>query len=209
MVPAGSTTAMPPINPPVEELHSLGAVLERLERTARRQDEVSIADLQAAIGKRSFGPLLLVPGLVVLSPLSGIPTLPTIAAGILLLIAVQILGGRTSIWLPGRLARRTLPSDGLLKALAFLEPGARVADRFVKPRLRILTGYWGIKAVALVCLLIAVTMPPLEILPFINSGAGLVIVIFALGITAHDGILVLAGFLITLAVLVTGGAVLT
>lgn len=149
---------MLPVDPPAEELRSLGAVLERLERAARRQDEVSVADLQAAIGKRSFGPLLLVPGLVVLSPLSGIPTLPTFAAGILLLIAVQILGGRTSIWLPGRLARRTLPRHGLLKALAILEPGARVADRFVKPRLRILTGFWGIKAVALVCLLIAVTM---------------------------------------------------
>ncbi|WP_027135074.1 exopolysaccharide biosynthesis protein [Geminicoccus roseus] len=199
---------MLPVDPPAEELRSLGAVLERLERAARRQDEVSVADLQAAIGKRSFGPLLLVPGLVVLSPLSGIPTLPTFAAGILLLIAVQILGGRTSIWLPGRLARRTLPRHGLLKALAILEPGARVADRFVKPRLRILTGFWGIKAVALVCLLIAVTMPPLEILPFINSGAGLVIVIFALGITAHDGILVLAGLVITLAVLVAGGTIL-
>lgn len=193
-----------PVHGSGRTLDSMSAVLCRIEQSMAGKKELSVGEIQAALGRRSYGPLLLVPGLAVVSPLSGIPTLPTIAACIVLLIAVQMLIGHDTIWMPRRLSAHTLSCTRLQGILAFLMPGARIADRFVKPRLAILTGWWGTKATALVCLLVAVTMPPLEILPFLNSIAGAIIVIYALGLTAHDGLLVLAGLAVTAATIAAG-----
>jgi hypothetical protein len=46
------------------------------------------------VGQRSFGSLLLLPGLMALSPLSGLPGMPTLFGVMVLLITGQLLIGR-------------------------------------------------------------------------------------------------------------------
>jgi hypothetical protein len=157
-----------------------------------------------ASGRRSFGALLLLPGLVVLSPLSGIPGLPTTFAVIVLLVATQLLGGRQRFWFPKWILRRSTSADKLCKAVRFLRPIARFADRISRPRWPGMVTGAAVYVIAASCFVIALTMPPLEIIPFANSVAGAALTVFGLSLIAEDGLLAS----IAIAICVAGAALL-
>ncbi|MEM8664622.1 MAG: exopolysaccharide biosynthesis protein, partial [Pseudomonadota bacterium] len=154
-------------------------------------DRVSVADILKAVGTRSFGALLLVPSLIVISPISGIPGVPTTAALIIILICGQYLIGRRTIWLPGFLLRRDVSRSRLEKAINAVTPAARFLERFVRPRLTFLIGRVTFAAVALICALLAATMPPLELLPFTATATASIIALFAMALLMRDGALAL------------------
>ncbi|WP_407352783.1 exopolysaccharide biosynthesis protein [Luteimonas sp. R10] len=178
---------------PVATVAGLEELLERLAGSARQAGHVSVAEMLAAAGQRSFGPLLLVPGLIVLSPLSGVPGLPSAVAVLVLLVAVQLLCRRRHVWLPQWTLRRSVSARLLQRAVRVLRPVARVVDRLTRPRLRMLADAEGpaLYPIALLCILIALTMPPLELVPFANSIAGAALTAFGLALITRDGLLAL------------------
>lgn len=183
-----------PIDAPVAtEPRSLQGLLSRLIAAGRGKDQVTLGELLDAVGRRSFGPLVLMCGVIVFSPLGGIVGLPTAIALLVILIAVQHLLHRKQFWLPEWLLRRRVGRALLVKALRFMLPPARLADRHVHPRLKFLTGRTSMQIVAVICVLLALTMPPLEVVPFANSATGLALAIFGLALIARDGLLVLLG----------------
>lgn len=174
------------------EATSLGEVLDRLAHAHQEAAQVSVGALLEAAGRRSFGALLLVPGLLVLSPLSGIPGVPTMSGLMVLLITVQLLFGRTQFWLPDWLLRRRIRYAHLARALKFLRPVARFADRLLRPRWGWLAHHRGVYVVALVCAFIGVIMPPMELVPFLSTLAGAALSLFGMALIGRDG---LAAFL--------------
>lgn len=161
-------------------------------------DAVTLDEIMEAVGRRSFGPLLLLAGLVVLAPLVGdIPTVPTIMALLVLLVAVQLLLRRDEFWLPGWLLRRSVERKKIRKAVGWLRRPAGWVDRVLSPRLKALTGDAGAVAVALACILIALAMPPMEFIPFSANIAGAALAAFGLSLITRDGLLALVAFLFT------------
>lgn len=161
-------------------------------------DEVTLEEMLEAVGRRSFGPLLLLTGLVVLAPLVGdIPTVPTMMAVVVLLVAVQLVLRREHFWLPKWLLRRSVERRKVRKAVDLLRRPARWVDRVLRPRLTGLTGEVGSMAVALTCILIALAMPPMELIPFSANGAGLALLGFGLALVTRDGLLALLSFVFT------------
>ncbi|MCO5787169.1 exopolysaccharide biosynthesis protein [Pseudomonas sp. G11-1] len=179
---------------------SLEQLLDRMDEAGEGEEAVSLDKLMETIGKRSFGPILLLIGLILISPLSGIPTLPSTMGVAVFLIAVQMLVLRKHIWLPGWILRRKIGQQKLAKASQWLRRPARFVDRLVKHRLNILVDGPGSWPIALVCLVLAVTLPLLEPVPFAASSAGLALTCFGLAMTAHDGVLALLAYSITLGV---------
>ncbi|MDR5876206.1 exopolysaccharide biosynthesis protein [Halomonas sp. CUBES01] len=173
-------------------LMDLIASLERMEQEAQR---VSVDDVVHAIGRRSFGPLLLVAGLITLAPIIGdIPGMPTLMAALVLLVSVQLLAGRETFWLPGWMLKRSISRNKFDKGIYYLKKPARWVDGLLRVRLPWLTGYIGIRVTAVVCLLIALAMPPMEFIPFSANGAGLALALLGLGLVARDGLVLLLGF---------------
>jgi hypothetical protein len=160
--------------------------------------EVTLEQMLDAVGRRSFGPLLLLAGLVVLAPLIGdIPTVPTMMAVVVMLVAVQLLLQRGQFWLPEWLLRRSVERKKVRKAVAWLRRPAEWVDRVLRPRLTFLTGDRGSVVVALTCMLIALAMPPMELIPFSANGAGLALSGFGLALVTRDGLLALLSFAFT------------
>jgi len=187
--PPGSTSTDPAPK-------GLGDIIERLLGLFAQRDRVTVEDMLGLIGQRSFGPLLLVAGLISLSPLSGIFGVPTLMAAIIVLVAGQLLAGSTYVWLPRWLLQRALPARRAAPALRRLRrPAARI-DRWIRPRLTLLTAGTGHRVIAGACILVALSMPPLELLPFAATTAGLLITLFALAIVAHDGLIALIALLL-------------
>jgi len=168
---------------------NLEQLLDRLSEAGEGYGHVSLGTMLDTVGRRSFGPLLLVLGLIALSPLSGVPGIPTTLAVMVLLIGGQQLLGRTHFWLPRFLLRRSTSREKFERTLRFLRPGARFVDKLVRPRLTALTQSAALYAIAVLCIVIAMTMPPLEIVPFANTTAGAALAAFGLALIAHDGIL--------------------
>jgi hypothetical protein len=160
---------------------------------------VTIGKLLDAFGHRSYGPFLLVPALVELSPIGGIPGVPTLLALIVVLFAAQMLAGRDHFWLPQFIQDRRIKVKRVEGAADKMHPVTERLDRWFGGRLRALTGKTALRAAAVCCILLALTVPPLELIPFASSIPMAAIAAFGLALIVHDGLLMLIAFLLTTA----------
>ncbi len=171
-------------------------LLDQLEN-AGEDETVSVGDIVEEIGGDAFGPLLLVPALFLVTPASGVPGMPSIGSLIISLIAVQIVLGRDTLWLPGFLTRREMKKERLEKALSWLRKPAGWIDKLSAERLSFLTTKPGIMLPAAICSLMILLAPIFETVPFSVSIVGGAVALFALGMIARDGIMILIGLAIT------------
>ena len=160
---------------------------------------VSVADLMDAIGERSFGPLLLVPSLIAVSPVGAIPGLPAITSVVIVLVSAQILVRHEHLWIPGWLARRSIDAGKMETGLTKFKPVARFIDHMLLPRLPWLTRGPFFYAIALLCLLIGLVTPILELVPLGGIPPNAAVVAFSLAIVARDGVWALLAFAFTIA----------
>ncbi len=171
---------------------ALGRLVRKVEERAEAGEDVSIGLIQQIAGQRAAGPLLLLPALIVVSPLSIIPGLPTMVGLNTILVAGQIALGREQVWLPQWLTSRCISAKRAGVLLKFLRPVSRVADGVVKRRARFMTGAVMRRIGAVVCVLVGCIMPLLEFIPFTSTWAATIIAVYALAITARDGWLAMA-----------------
>lgn len=178
-----------------QEPKNLEEVLDRVSEAADENDPVTMGQILDMVGRRSFGPLLLVAGVVTSMPVVGdIPGVPPIMGLFVVLVAVQMLFHREHLWLPEWLLQRSVEQDKLRQALEWMYPPAEFIDRWLRPRLQSFTGSAAAHVIALTCILIAVTTPVLEFIPFSANLAGAAITAFGLSLIAHDGLLSLLAF---------------
>jgi len=163
------------------------------------QGRVCVSDLMDAIGERSFGPLLLVPSLIAVSPVGAIPGLPAITSVVIVLVSAQILVRHEHVWIPGWLARRSIDAGKMEKGLTKFKPVARFVDHMLLPRLPWLTRGPFFYGIALLCLLIGLVTPILELVPLGGIPPNAAVVAFSLAIVARDGVWALLAFAFTIA----------
>lgn len=172
---------------------SLTELLDVL-RPGAEDTRVSVADALARIGGRSFPAVILVPCVLVVSPLSGIPTMPTLSGLLVLLIALQALVGRRYLWLPSVITRRSISARRMTRALDWLARPAAFMDRHSHNRMRFLvSGPTRIFAYAATCVS-AIGWPLLEILPFVTSFAAGAVAMVMYGLMVRDGFYALWGY---------------
>jgi hypothetical protein len=170
---------------------SLEQLLDRLAEARAGKDKISVDDLLHEVGQRSFGPLLLILALIAFTPLGGFPGVPTVLAGTVTVIAAQLVVGRNRFWIPGFVLRRSTDPGKLKTTIGYIRPVARFVDRLVKPRLSWLTKPPFLRPAAAICIVVALTVPPLEVLPFGGTASWAAIAAFGLALIAHDGVLTL------------------
>jgi len=178
--------------------HSLEHVVDAIGKLGKQQDEVSLADMQEEIGERSFGPFLFIPALLEISPVGGIPGVPTLLAIIVSLFALQMLAGRKTFWMPGFLSKRSVNGDKLHAGLQKMRRVVRFMDRIVRPRVQWITRPPFTRVVAAVSIAAAACAPPLEVLPFASSVPFAAIGLLGLGLIAHDGLFTIAGMVVAI-----------
>jgi hypothetical protein len=171
------------------EINSLEQLLDRLHAIDGDHDPVDLGALLMQIGRRSFGAILLLAGIIVLIPLIGdIPGVPTLAALLVAITAVQLIAGRRHFWLPDFLLKRSIRREQLDKSLQFARKPARFADRFTRMRLRVFFSAAGTRLVGAATLGVALVMPVLELIPFSANLAGIALAAFGIAIVARDGL---------------------
>ncbi len=179
------------------EPSSVTEVLGELDELASHGDTVCVADVLDDFGGRSFGPFIMIPALLEITPVGGIPGVPTALALFIALIAIQLLMARDHVWMPEFVQQRAVGSKKLHKAVGKLRGLAGFLDRYSEGRLEVLTEGVAIKLVALVIIALCCTVPPLEFLPFASSIPMLAIAVLGMALTVRDGALVLGSLIFT------------
>lgn len=176
----------------------MGEVLGELDELAAHGDSVRVADVLDDFGGRSFGPFIMIPALLEITPIGGVPGVPTALALVIALIAVQLLLGRDHVWMPQFVQQRAVGSNRLHAAVTRLRGLARFLDRHSQGRLESMAQGPAIRLVALMILALCAVVPPLEFLPFASSIPMLAIAVLGLALTVRDGALLLVAMLFTL-----------
>jgi hypothetical protein len=166
-------------------------------------EKVTLRQLMDVAGRRTFGPVLLLLGLIAVSPLTLVPGATWLVAAVTLLFSGQILLGLRKPWLPAKLVDAQFPRTLLEQTVEKAAPAARVADKLTAPRLVFLTEPPFVMGTALLCVMAALITFPLGLIPLAPLLPGLSIVLIGIGLTARDGV-----FLMLSMLSLTGGVLL-
>jgi hypothetical protein len=176
-------------------------VLDRLKQ--RIEDDptpaaLTLGEILEAVGRRAYGPILLVIGLFAISPATIVPGLTWAAALLTLLVAVQMLIGLKRPWLPKALLDLKIPRQPLVRFVEDARPRAAALERsgWLETRLAFLSAPPLVNLVALAVIAAALVTLPIGLIPFAPLIPGIAIVLFSIGITARDGLWLLLGGLL-------------
>lgn len=172
--------------------HFIREILNRLDELTEA-DQVSVRDVVDAFGRASFLPMMIVPALLVVSPLSGVPLFSSLCGVTVAIIAGQAVFNRDSLWLPDWIMRRNVAGDRLHEGVRRVGKVADWVDRHTRDRWRTVTQWPLNRFVFLACMICGLCMPFLEFVPFSSSILGLAIILFSAGLLARDGLFVIVG----------------
>lgn len=182
------------------EYSNLQHMIHDLEHTIGKSDEyVPFQQLLSIVGERAYAAMLVLPALLAASPLTAIPGISFFLALLIIFVSSQMLFKRKTMWLPHRLRNMKFNKHKTLKAMSYMEKPASALDKIMRPRLLFLTGSIGESIVVFLSFILAVISIPVMIIPLANLVLCVVILFFAMGLLAKDGIVILIGTVIAAA----------
>ena len=106
---------------------------DELERWLRSDGEKTLGSMGTVFAERSFAAMIL---LLMILPATPLPTggVTHVFEVITVLLGLQMVVGRRTIWLPARFARRSLGATTTDKAIPFIVKVIRRVERFSRPR---------------------------------------------------------------------------
>lgn len=180
------------------DTEEVGEIVSTL-RDAGNNPAPSVREIIEKLGQASFGAVLMVPAMIIATPASGIPGLPSVGGLIIALVAMQMVIGRDHVWLPDWLMSRRISGDRFDRALDFMRRPARWIDHVTRPRMTWLLRRPMVLPLQLLCVFCGLAMPFMELLPLTSSIAAMAVFVVAVAIVADDGLLALGGVAIAVA----------
>ncbi|WJS04080.1 exopolysaccharide biosynthesis protein [Roseibium aggregatum] len=182
---------------------TIKGVLTNWEEEIEKEGRADVGSLLNASGSRAAGPLLFLPALVMISPIGAIPGVPIVLTTLTLLVAGQLVLGRTSIWLPSFVRNRGFPKQKVKSIIDKLTPYAERADRYLGQRLAMFAGETASRIIAAFCIFLSLLVYPATLLPFAVALPGSAILLLSLGLLVRDGVVALVGLMVALAAVAT------
>jgi hypothetical protein len=177
----------------------LETLLQKLAARAKQDQSFTAGQLLQSLGRRSFAPVLLIAAAIGFTPLGAIPGMPTMLAIVIIVVTAQIILERRHLWLPEFIRRKSLSRRNVLRTVRFLKKPARFLDRIVHPRLVFLTEKPFSIFLAAACLVLALAVPPLELVPLVDMPLWAAIMALSVALATHDGLVAIIAFVITIA----------
>lgn len=164
-------------------------ILDRLV-AHETEDAISLGEIVHRLRARAFGILLILFSAPMLLPTP--PGFSTVAAALIVVVALQFLTLRRSLWLPRRLARRTVQTAFLKRIVAWLTPKLARIERWARPRAIGMTRLRARRPLGVLILVLALIMAlPIPVVG--NTPPAIAIVLMGFGLIERDGAWVGAG----------------
>jgi hypothetical protein len=158
------------------------------------QGRITIGDLMDALGDAGLGILLIVFALPSFIPTPGLPV-GFVSGTVVALIALQVMVGRHTLWLPERLRGFSMPREFLVKGAVYLAKPMRFFERWLKPRHSEFTGKTArmFLALPILILAIAIVLP----IPLGNQAPSIALIAFGFGLIERDGLAILVAIILS------------
>lgn len=175
-------------------IRSLSHLLDDI-RTQVTRETISLAQLLELFHERGFGFFLFLFALPAALPMPAIGINAIIALPLLLLTTQQALG-RHTIWIPKKMAQKTISQKRIHGFVDGAEPWIKRLEFFIRPRLGFMTQgiFSNIIGVLGFIMALAVSVP----LPLTNTVPAFGIALMSVGVLMRDGLAVIGGALIGL-----------
>lgn len=165
-------------------------LLEKIQESSSGENQIKIEHILEATAGRSYGPLLFIPGLVLLSPIGAIPALPGVIAIFLILVTSQLIMGKRNPWVPKKLREKSVDKEKAFQKIRKVTPYTKKLRLLIRPRLVFLTEPPIPRIIGLICLMLSISIFPLGFIPFAVMAPAFIIMCFGLSIMTKDGLLV-------------------
>jgi hypothetical protein len=161
---------------------------------AQPGERLTVQEILAVLRDRAFALLIVLLGLPNCLPMP--PPIPLFCGLLLVLVAAQIIFGRTAPWLPQALLRRSIARTDIERAVRRAVPVFRRLERFSRPRMTILDNAIALRVMGIILVILAVgivfALPPLVG----QIPLGIAVCLVGLGLVERDGLVVLGGLAI-------------
>jgi hypothetical protein len=171
------------------------SLAETLENALASEHEngPSIGEITDAVGEKGFGLLLLVLSLPSALPVPA-PGYSTPFGIVIALIALQMLLGRQTVWLPERLQKIRIKPSLAKKMIGVACSFLRKIEHLIKPRQQWIRSRAGQSCLAIIIVIMACLM--MLPIPLTNTFPAMVIFMIGVGLSEEDGLLAIAAFAI-------------
>ena len=172
------------------------AASEVLEEAVRMHtnDRVSMGELMHALHERGFGLLMLIFVLPNCVPVPVPPGFSTVLSVPLMFLAVQMIIGLDSPWMPSWLKTKSIKRATLAKIVSVASPRLKKIELLLRPRLSFASSTTGERVIGFFWLIFAVSIA--VPLPMTNFIPGVGTLVMALGLLSKDGVTIIIGTLI-------------
>jgi len=180
----------------------LQSVFTQIEDSLDGADSVDLKTVVDSFGNRAFGPIMVLCGLCMMTPLGILPGIPAAFGVIVIVFALQLLLRRRAPWTPEILRKVKIPAEKLVKVQTKVQPILAKIDNVIRPRL--LWASTGVMQVviSIIAIILSATFFPLSVVPFGVVAPAAIILILGLGITARDGLFILVGLSLSFGVFI-------
>lgn len=165
--------------------------------------KVRVGEIYHVLGKRTYGSFIFFIGLLTLSPLGAIPGIGIICGLTAFLIAIQYFFKKGGPWLPSIILDREVSSQKAKKSLKKTRPYVEWMEKYLKPRMVFFTRPPFNFLVMGVVIMMSATMIVLTVIPWAITLPALALVLLGLAIISGDGIVMIAGLLLSVGSLVS------
>jgi hypothetical protein len=151
---------------------------------------ITLRAILKTLGERGFA--LLIVGLGLPNCLPMPPPIPLLCGLLLIFVALQMVLGWATPWLPGFLLEKTVSRATLSNFIERAMPWVDRLERFAKPRLSLFDSQLAFRLVGSALMVFSLAL--VFAAPFIGQvPLGLAVVLIGLGLVERDGLLVLGG----------------
>ncbi len=168
-------------------------------------ETIRLGDLIRGLGKRSFGPTLLICALPEALPLP-IAGVSAFIGMPLVLVSLQLMLGYTTPWFPKWIANRSIKRRDFEKGVNIVLRYLARFEKIIRPRWKLMTTPIAERLLSILFFLLAcvIVLP----IPFGNFLPAIALVIISLGLIEGDGLVIVVGIITACLVLaVMAGAI--
>ena len=141
--------------------------------------------------------MLLIPAILAISPIGMIPEISLVTGMLIILVATQMMFFSDRPWIPSRLAKFEFSREKLKNGVEKTNPWVKRIEKVVRTRFEFVSSGIMIHPIAITCVLLAIPFYPLTFVPLGVLVPCFAATMFALGLTARDGILIAFDFVLT------------
>jgi hypothetical protein len=170
----------------------LGETLEQLLQIEDTRG-LSIREITGAVGEKGFGLVLIVLSLPSALPVPA-PGYSTPFGIVIALIALQMMSGRTAVWLPAKLSAIRIKPKLAHTMLGSASKFLHAIERFIRPRQKWIRSHPGQAGLAVVIAIMACLM--MLPIPLTNTFPAMVIFMIGVGLSEEDGLLAIGAFVV-------------